>query len=348
MTKLTQISIATRKIIRYTVYGIISIILLRGAILTTIKIYRHYFPEPPPPPTVAFGKLPALPFPQRDNPQNLTFRLETAAGELPKFPLSLKVYFMPKIAPTLLSLDQTQKKARNLNFDGEAEKLTETTYAFKNSKVPAELKISIATGVFSISYDLSQDPSPLEKRPPAPEVAASEARSFLSRANLLSKDLSGPTVTEPVKLEGSKIIGAVSLSEANFVKVNLFRKDLDNLPSVTADPKEANVWLIISGESQMEKKVIGAEYRYFPIDESKSATYPIKTAQQAWEELNAQKAFIASLGENQDQQITIRNIYLAYYDAGVQTDFYQPIIVFEGDRNFKAYLPAVTADYYGE
>ena len=98
----------------------------------------------------------------------------------------------------------------------------------------------------------------------------------------------------------------------------------------------------------MEKKVIGAEYRYFPIDESKSATYPIKTAQQAWEELNAQKAFIASLGENQDQQITIRNIYLAYYDAGVQTDFYQPIIVFEGDRNFKAYLPAVTADYYGE
>jgi len=110
MTKLTQISIVTRKIIRYTVYGIIGIILLRGAILTAIKIYRYYFPEPPPPPTVAFGKLPALPFPQKDNPQNLTFRLETAAGELPKFPLSSHLYrclnkflsvFLANIAPPM-------------------------------------------------------------------------------------------------------------------------------------------------------------------------------------------------------------------------------------------------------
>lgn len=348
MTKLTQVSIITRKIIRYTIFGIIGIVILRGAFLTAYKIYRYYFPAPPPPPTVSFGKLPALPFPNKDAPTNLQFRLETPTGSLPQFPYVMKVFFMPKISPTLLSLDETRKKALNLNFDGSEIQITETVYSFKNSKVPSELKVSIATGVFSISYNLAEDPSPLEKRPPLPEIAATKARAFLSRANLLAKDLNGPTVTEPVALQENKIVGSKSLSEANFVKVNLFRKDYDNYPSLTPDPKEANVWLIVSGDPQREKEMVGAEYHYFPVDESKFSTYPIKTAQKAWEELQANKAYIASLGENQNQQITIRKIYLAYYDAGVQTSFYQPIVVFEGDNNFKGYLPAVTDEYYGE
>lgn len=348
MTRLTQVSIITRKTIRYFLYSIIGIIILRGAILGAIRVYRHFFPPPPPPPTVAFGKMPKLPFPQKDVPSNLQFRLETATGSLPNLPYLAKVFYMPKVSPTLLSLDYAQKKAINLGFDGEQNQITETVYSFKNSKYPSDLKISIATGVFSISYNLAEDPSPLNKKPPAPEIAATKARSFLSRANLLAKDLSGPTKTEPVRLEGTKIIGAVSLSDANFVKVNFFRKDYDEYPAVTPDPNEANVWLIVSGDSQREKEIIAGEYHYFAVDETKYATYPIKTAQQAWDELVAQKAYIASLGENQDQQITIRRIYLAYYDAGVQTSFYQPVIVFEGDRNFKAYLPAIVDQYYGE
>jgi len=40
-------------------------------------------------------------------------------------------------------------------------------------------------------------------------------------------------------------------------------------------------------------------------------------------------------------------VYLAYYDAGVPTDYYQPIIVFEGDQDFLAYVPAIASEYYG-
>ena len=349
MTKLTQVSIITRKIIRYGIYSVIGIIILRGAILGAIHLYRYFFPPPPPPPTVAFGKMPKLPFPERDVPSNLKFRLETPIGSLPNLPYTAKVFYMPRISPTLLSLDYAQKKALNLGFDGEQNQITETVYSFKNSRYPSELKISIVSGVFSISYNLAEDPSPLTKKPPTPEVAATRARAFLSRSDLLTKDLSsGSTKTEPVRLNDNKIIGAVSLSDANFVKVNFFRKDYDGYPSVTPDPNEANIWLIVSGETQREKEIIAGEYHYFPVDETKYATYPIKTAQQAWEELNQQKAFIASLGDNQNQEITIRRIYLAYYDAGVQTSFYQPIVVFEGDKGFKAYLPAITDQYYGE
>jgi hypothetical protein len=338
----------TRKIIRYGIYGIIGIIALRAVILTGIKIYRHFFPEPPPPPTVSFGKLPALPFPKRDVPSDLTFSLETPTGELPTLPLTVKVYYMPRLSSQLLSLEEAKTKASNLGFDPNGVEVTQTIYSFKKEDVPSELKISIVTGVFSVSYNLSQDPTPLQRRPLAPEISASKARSFLSAADLLAKDLTGPTIPQPVKLQDQKIIGATSLSEANFVKVNFFRKSYDDLPSVTPDVNEGNVWIIVSGDQERDKQIIACEYHYFPIDETKFATYPIKTAQAAFEDLKAQKGFIASIGGTNNKNIVIRKVYLGYYDAGVPTDFFQPLVVFEGDNNFVGYVPAVTSNYYGE
>jgi hypothetical protein len=348
MTQLTRISILTRKIIRYGIFGLIGIIIVRAIFLSGVKIYRYFFPPPPPPPTVAFGKLPKLPFPIQEAPKEITFSLQTPTGEMPKFPLTANVYFMPKLSSQLLSLDGAKNKAEDLGFDPNGAEITETIYSFKNPRFPSELKISIVTGVFSISYDLTKDPSPLEKRPVAGEIAAARARSFMSSAKILPDDLTGPTLPIPVKLENQKVIGAASLSDANFIKVNFFRKNYNDLPSLTSEPNKANVWFIVSGESQKEKQIIAAEYHYFPVDETKYATYPIKTAKAAWDEFQKGGGYIASLGSNQGGNIVIRRLYLAYYDAGVPTDFFQPIIVFEGDKNFVGYVPAVTADYYGE
>jgi len=347
MITLTKASIITRKIIRYGLYSIIGIIILRASILTGIKIYRHFFPEPPPPPTVSFGRLPKLPFPKKDIPKDISLKIETATGDLPVLPTQAKVFYMPRFSSQLLSLDITKQKASRLGFSPDETKVTDTIYSFKHKDIPSGLKISIVSGVFSISYNLSEDSSPIQTRPIPPQVAASKARAYLSGADLLPEDLTGPTISEPVKLKDGKIVRAISLSEANFVKVNLFRKSYDNLPSLTPDPNKANVWLIISGENQRDKQVIAAEYHYFPVDESQSATYPIKTAKVAWEEFIAGGGYIASLG-SAGKNVTIRKIYLAYYDAGVPTDFYQPIIVFEGDKGFMGYIPAVTNDYYGE
>jgi hypothetical protein len=38
---------------------------------------------------------------------------------------------------------------------------------------------------------------------------------------------------------------------------------------------------------------------------------------------------------------------MAYYDPDVLSQYFQPIVVFEGDGGFVAYVPAVTAEYYG-
>jgi hypothetical protein len=347
MASLTQVATSTRKTIRYALYSVIALIIARYLFLAGVRVYRYFFPVPPPAPQVAFGKLPKLPFPDKPPAEGLSFTLETPEGGLPKFSYQAKVYYMPKVFTGLLSLDIAKERATKLGFSPDGAEITETVYKFPHPKSPAELQISIATGVYSISYNLTADPSPLQQKPVAPEVAASKVRSFLSASELLPKDMDGPSKSEYVKLVNDKIVGAISLSDANFVKVSLFRRDFDNLPGLTPDPSSGNIWFIVSGVTEKERQMIAAEYHYFPVDETKSSTYPIKTAQVAWNELTSGKVFLASLGTSENKNITIRRIYLAYFDAGTEMDFYQPIFVFEGDNGFIAYVPAVTDSYYG-
>ena len=343
---LTKISITTRKIIRYSIYGFIAIILTRALILGAIKIYKIYNPDPPPPAEVKYGRLPSLPFPQQDGPMGLTYMLETPTGGFPEFSHLANVFLMPRVGSQLLSLDYAQTIANKLKYLPEGDKVTETIYKFYHKDIPSELQVNIATGIFSLSYNLEADPSPLEHKPPLPEVAASKARGFISGAGLLPDDLKGPTKHEFVKLKDGKIVGVISHADAQFTKVYLFRTDYDELPSLTSNPDKGNVWFIVSGEGR-GKTIIAAEYHYFPVDETSFSSYPIITPQVAWEDLNNGKGFVARLGNNPSKNITVRRIYLAYFDPGEITSFYQPIFVFEGDNDFLAYVPAVTPEYYG-
>lgn len=314
-----------------------------------ITLYKKIFPPPPPAPTVTYGKLPKLAIPTLSLPNNVSFTLETADGTLPKMSTQAKVFFMPKPASNLLSLSSAQNKAENLGFNPNGQEISPTTYRFSHKVNPSTLEMNIVSGVFSISYDLNADSEPISVRPPVSEIAASQVRSYLSSADLLPSDLTGSTKTEYLKLTDKKFVSAISLSEANLVKVNLFRKSYDNLSSVTPDPNNANVWFIVSGSTNRGKQIVAAEFHYFTVDESQFSTYPIKTSDTAWKEFTEGKASTALVGVNKEgDNIKIRKIYLAYFDAGVQTDFFQPIYVFEGDNGYVAYLPAVTSDYYGQ
>jgi hypothetical protein len=350
MTSLTRIAITARKIIRYGIFLIIFLIVGKILLDAGTSIYKKLFPAPPPPPTVKFGKLTEIPFPKSSSAVKLTYVLETPEGGLPtNIPTQSKVYFMPKKSPNLLSLDAAKATAQALGYGTNAQQISETIYLFSHPKVPSALKINIVTGTFSISYNLAQDKSPLDNKPPIAEVAASEFRSFLSSANILPPDLTGPTTSKYLKLINGQLTNALSLSESDLVKVNLFRKNYDDLPSVTGTPDQANMWAIISGSRNRDQQIIAAENHYYSVDESQFSTYPIKTPQEAFTELQNGQAYIAALGLNKDgDTLKIRRMYLAYFDPGAITEFFQPIYVFEGDNGFSAYLPAVAAQYYGQ
>ncbi len=347
---LTIVAIQTRKVIRYGVLFIILMILARGALGVGVSIYKAVVPKPTLPPTARFGPLPALPFPAANqNLPALTISVETATGKLPVLPTQADVYYMPPYATNLFSYDDAQKKAKAMGFDGQPLQLSETLYRYTSTSAPSTLEMNIVTNAFSISYNLNANPAPLSQIPITADAAYAQMKQLLSTTGILPDDINtGSMKSEYLKVEGQNLVHALSLSEANFVRINLFRKDYSKLHAVTADPNRAPIWFIVAGGGDKAKSVIAGQFRYYPIDEKKFETYPIKTPQQALDELKAGKAYIANLGINQDGNVTIRDVTLAYYDSEDSMQFYQPVYVFNGDRDFVAYVPAVTAQYYGK
>ena len=349
MATLTEASITARKSIRFTIYGIIGLIILRMLINTGVSIYKKIFPPPPEPANMAFGKLPKIKFP--DNKKlNLTFSLETAEGSsLPTFPLKTNVYFMPKKSANLLSLDFAKDKAKKLGFNPEEYQTNDSTYQFRSRDSEAILEYDIITGAFSISYDLSADPSPLSVKPNLPEISLNTIKTFLSGASLMPEDLTGPTLHRYLKTQSGGFVEALSLSDSNLIRIDMFRKNYNNMPVVTATPREANVWFMLSGIREKGTDIIAGEYHYFPIDESKVATYPLKSADQIWNEFNQGNYYTATNGQTVDgESIKIRKIYLAYYDSGEYTEFLQPVFVLEGDKDFVAYIPALSSEVFSD
>lgn len=331
-------------------YLSILVVIVRFSIIAGIAIYKKYFPEPPPAPTVSFGKLPKLPFPYKEYPfSEASYKLETPSGELPVFIEQLPVYYMPQFSTNIKALEDAKVKARELSFSVLGENIIKNipnVYIFKKSGTPSLLTMNIISGIFSISYDLSANPSVLTRRPQDVESVRNTYIGMLRRIGAPVEQLEGDPINQLLKVEAGKFTEAIALSDANFVKVNLFRTKVlyreMEFSNVTPNYPESNVWMMSNGEI-----IVGAEYHFFPIDEKKTGTYPIKTAQKAWEELNSQKAFIVSFGSNTKNEIVIRRVYLAYYDPGQYTQYYQPVVVFEGDNGFYAYVPAVTDEYYG-
>ncbi len=348
MASLTSVAITTRKVVRFSIYFIIFLIVGRIVLGLLIGVVQKLFPAPPPIPTVVFGKLPKLPFPEKKDLPTLSYTIETPEGALPTFANQAKVYFMPQFRPDLLALDSAKQKASALGFPNTANQLSSSLYQFNGSNNLSTLEMNIINQTFSLGYNLNSDPTPLNFKPPTPDIAGSVAKSFLTRANLLSDDLSGSVTQEYLKVQNKQLVSAISLSEANFIKINLFRKDYDKLPAVTSNPSQANVWFIISGAQDQDKQIVGAQYYYYPVDETQFATYPIKLSTDAFKDLQNGKGYIANLGQNNSGKIIIRRVYLAYYDAGLATSFYQPVVVFEGDNGFVAYVVAVTSTYYSE
>jgi hypothetical protein len=258
---------------------------------------------------------------------------------------------MNPVPQNINALDDTKTKVAQLQFNPNGKPILESTpnvYLFQRNGAPSTLTINIVTGVFSISYDLGQDPTVLTGVPSDPDTARDQIKSYIQGAGLLPPDIEKGIVTHSfLKANGTNLIPAESLSEANLIKINIFRKNYgpkDDIPSVTPKFPQANVWFIVGNNPRL---VIAGEYHYYPINTDKSGTYPLKKSEESFNDLKSKKGFIVSLGDNPSGNITIRKIYLAYYDAGQYAQYYQPVTVFEGDNSFLAYVPAVQDKYYG-
>jgi hypothetical protein len=101
---------------------------------------------------------------------------------------------------------------------------------------------------------------------------------------------------------------------------------------------------LVMGSGSLKESPLEASFSHQKIlDES--GTYPIKSATTAFEDLKSGNAFILS-HSGDSTNVKIKKVYLALFYEGKLQKYLTPVIVFEGDNNFLAYVPAVTDEWF--
>jgi hypothetical protein len=345
MTSLTQTAYYTRKTINWIILAVILYFILRFLLTVAIAVFLAIFPPKGPPPNHIFGKLPAVKFPtQTASPSGqLTFRLETIEGGVPRASDAATVYFMPKSPANLLALNKTQEFAGSLGFDNTPIQETKNIYRFADLTFPLRrLRYDIVSNNFIVRYMYEQDTSVfLNPDFPSASVATANTLEFLETNNLRVADLKGGnTGVTYLKLVGNTLVPVLTPSEGNAIRIDIFRNPIGGMKVVYPDPTQGPVSVIYSGAKEKAKKIVQFAYTFWPVDYQTSGTYALKKGTQAWQELQQGSGYIAAYPKT-STSVVVRNMYLAYYDTYDPQTYLQPIFVFEGDDGFIGYVSAI-------
>lgn len=328
----------------------------KGLIVTAITIFIaltswgawHYYynyiylPGLPPvveKPTLAFGPLPKLKFPDPTvASSNFSYSLDTETGALPeKLPELFKVYSVAQLATDLLALDRAKNLAGALSFNRNPEAISATQYKFIDDKNGGELIVDLDSGNFKFRRNIATGSGNNFERIEdfiSEDKQIQNFKSFLSSRELLKDQLKGGRVivsyNNPVKIDSS------------LVTLNLWQDDVDGVPIITPKFTEGLIKTAAINNRDAEKKYILMDYIFWPVDLNNFGTYPIKTAEEAFEELKNGEGFIGV--EPLTGSVSITKVYLAYYLSEEYSNYLQPVYVFEGS-GFAAIVPAIKSEF---
>ncbi|MBI2334375.1 hypothetical protein HYU96_01105 [Candidatus Daviesbacteria bacterium] len=318
---LTQIAVFTRR----------TIVLSAAALILTIvgfigyKIWLNYYLSTLPPveevPDTKFGSLPSLEFPATGvSSSNFSYSLDTATGGLPKvgqdpgFGKIIRVYFIVKTYATFLSAQRSQDLAEKLGIKTSAQIVSETNYVYKqDNKI---LEVNLDSGNFKFKNEATPEAKPLNEE----SRLATDFKNVLSFLGILKEEL---------KSGRSQVAGS---------QISIWPKDIDGKAIFTPEFNKSLINATVSGPAGNLENYLSLEFTFFPIDESTYATYPLRRAEEAFEDLKQGKGVV--MIEPAKPQVSITSVNLGYYLAESYTPYLQPIYIFEGPQ-FVAFASAI-------
>lgn len=350
MLTLTKASIETKIILKGLAMGISVLLILFLIFKLTAYIKSIFFPTPPPKPTVSFGKIDTPGFPKSSSSKKLTYSIETVSGKIPDLGYEVKVYKMIQYYPDLLGVKKAGEKVSSIGFAGNPIEISNREYEWGNDPQKQGISRNIIVDTvnynFSINSSFTTNPVVLS----AQNIPSVDDSIRLVKQTLLG--LSPPddidnskTKTQALAIDkNGQLVSTTSVSQGQIIQVIFFQKDINNLSILYDNPNSSPMtFSIASGEFPGQGQIVSAKYVHQAIS-GRSATYPIKTSTQAFDELKNGNAYTASYFGN-SSNVTIRNVYLAYYISTNLQNYLDPIIVFKGDDGFYAYVDAVTDEW---
>lgn len=343
---LTQVAYTSRKVIKYGGIGLVGFLFFWWGFVAAIKAYQKAHP-PYIAPTVRYGVIDKVFFPEKEF-QKKEFVAELPNDSFPGYKDQANVYFIYRSKSIIGALEEGKKTAASMNFVNEPKEIGIGIYVFNDSNTGRSLTMNVLQSSFKLSYPYLTDQLLLNpEQMPNKEQAINTATDFLEQAGKLSPDLEeGEKKVSYWKINFDGLKEVTALSEANIIRVDFFRKKLvEDIQVVAVEVGKAPVSVLVSGSSVAAKRVVEVNYQHVTVDTSQasSSTYPIITSKEAFDNLNMGNYWPVS--DINATKVTIRKIYLAYFEPVNLTQFLQPVYVFEGDGDFVAYVRAVRDTY---
>jgi hypothetical protein len=341
----------TKNIFKWGAIGVAGIIGLIVLFNVGRTVFLMVFPPKPPPPTVEYGALPPIPFPDKRD-ETLVYTIDTVDGQLPVLPDRLPVYPLLKYKPTLNDADDARARATNIGFTNGEVALSEQELQWGSSKgLPRTLTMDIVNRHFTISSSYLTTESIINPpKVPTTADAINSVETFIGSIGLKPSDYdSKKTRTETLTIQDATLIPSESLSDTRVIRVNLYQKDVEfemlakkyKLPIYYENPPYSPMDFLIAGGTETQDQIVQANFFYQLPDYESSSTYPIKTAAEAFEELKNGNAYIAT-NFSSSADIPIKQILFGYYLASSEQQYLMPVIVFKGYENeFFAFVSAV-------
>lgn len=345
---LTQTATLTRRAILFSViFLIVGIVGLIG-----YNIWHAYYLASLPPveekPDLKFGLLPPPEFPQGSvSTSNFSYSLDTATGGLPKlgeeegFEKVVKVYFVTQTFATLLAPEKSAALAEKFKVTTAPEIISETRYRYKDKN--KTLLVDLDNGNFA--YNKEATPSAninLEEE----TKLVTEFKQFLANMGLLKKDLQeGRTKVTLLKINNGQLIPTQTREEAVAYQISLWPAAIDKRLVLTPDFNNALITAVVSGAAADLENYLSLRFTYYPIDLTTFATYPIKTPEEAFDDLKTGRGTVIVTPDK--PQVSITSVTLGYYLSGSYNPYLQPVYVFEGP-NFVSFVSAISGQFQSQ
>lgn len=334
---LTQTAILTKQVITISILA---------AFLGTVsfigyKIWYQYYLEHLPPkveiPDTKFGLLPPPDFPKvAVSSSNFSYSIDTTTGGLPivgvdkGFEKLIKVYFVIKTYASLLSPEKSQSLAEKFDVNVNPHILSETNYIFKDND--KTLDIDLDSGNFT--YQKSATPS-AEGILSDEEKLVSGFKSVLTNLGVLKSDLTN----------GRNRVIFLKNSGSDLAQISIWPDSLDDKPIVTEQFNRSQIFALVYKSASDIQNYLSLNFTYYPVDTSTFATYPLKTSNQAFEDLKSGKGVVVL--EPAKPNVSITSLYLGYFLSEIYSPYLLPVFVFEGPE-FAAYVPAISNDFQSQ
>ena len=293
-----------------------------------------------------FGKIDKPKFQIATTSADLSFTLDTIEGQPVTATDTASIYYLPEIPTRFGYKEKILLMAKNFGFD-----TSESNYKLVNRLATFDSgnrKLAIDIGNFNFNFESDVDPNLIS----ASSVTLSKTEIENKAVNLLKiigrypEELARGNSNITYLKYDSNIKGFINVesqSEAQAVEVDFFRPDIETIPIVTPKFFTSQNYLILFFDKDQEKIVKG-QISFFEKLEDQVGKYPVKTGDQAWEELKNGNGIVIA-GQKGVKNITIKKMLFSYFDPDIYQSFLQPVYVFIGDNDFVAYVTAVKEEY---